>query len=100
MAGCLNSDFSMSTQPMQAAAELNDITAEAARLPTNAHLAAYAAPSSALGAESTDPSSAYAGTLEAMQHDVSMSASETSAEPIKKGKGVGKRLTDRQRVEI
>ncbi|CAI5737970.1 unnamed protein product [Hyaloperonospora brassicae] len=86
---------------MQPSAELRDtVTAEAARLPTNAPLAAYAPPSSALGGESTDPSSAYAGTLEAMQHDVSISASETSAEPTKKGKGVGKRLTDRQRVEI
>ncbi|KAG6617185.1 cAMP-specific 3' [Phytophthora cinnamomi] len=70
-----------------------------------------AASTPALSAESIAPSAAFGGALDAMQHAVASTAhvelsaappdaSEASEEPLKKGKGVGKRLTDRQRVEI
>ncbi|EGZ06867.1 hypothetical protein PHYSODRAFT_530787 [Phytophthora sojae] len=65
----------------------------------------------AVSAESFAPSAALNGALEATQQTVlptaqpeasaaPSEAAEASTEPVKKGKGVGKRLTDRQRVEI
>uniref|UniRef100_A0AAV1TV37 HTH CENPB-type domain-containing protein n=1 Tax=Peronospora matthiolae TaxID=2874970 RepID=A0AAV1TV37_9STRA len=81
----------------------NKATAESAQLPANAHLAAYAPSSATLVLDSANASPTYNKTLELMQHDVSathLDVSIPALETSKKGKGVGKRLTDRQRVEI
>ncbi|KAG7377343.1 hypothetical protein PHYPSEUDO_011846 [Phytophthora pseudosyringae] len=78
---------------------------------SNAHPPAAVAASSPFAVESSDPSPAFGGALEAAHHAVvpatrleaSAPPSEASGpftEPARKGKGVGKRLTDRQRVEI
>ncbi|KAG3164678.1 hypothetical protein PC128_g20091 [Phytophthora cactorum] len=88
-----------------------DASAAAAQLQSNVHPIGITPSSSSFSAESDEPSAAFGGTLEAVQHAVvpathfvvSASPSEAlvaATEPVKKGKGVGRRLTDRQRVEI
>ncbi|KAG3090851.1 hypothetical protein PI125_g17578 [Phytophthora idaei] len=88
-----------------------DASAASAQLQSNVHPIAITPSSSSFSAESDEPSAAFGGTLEAVQHAVvppthfvvSASPSEAlgaATEPVKKGKGVGRRLTDRQRVEI
>ncbi|ETK88673.1 hypothetical protein L915_07102 [Phytophthora nicotianae] len=88
-------------------ASLPDASAASAQLQSNSHATVSIPPSSALAAESSEPSAAFGSAVEAVQHavvpnahiDVSASPS-VATEPVKKGKGVGRRLTDRQRVEI
>ncbi|KAG1705946.1 hypothetical protein DVH05_002508 [Phytophthora capsici] len=59
------------------------------------------------GTEPNEPSAAYMNALKAASQadvpaplDLSSASTEASSDPPRKGKGVGKRLTDRQRVEI
>ncbi|KAE8891423.1 hypothetical protein PF005_g13129 [Phytophthora fragariae] len=63
-----------------------------------------AASASALSAESIAPAATFVGAPDAEQPAVAsttpLEVSEASPGSTKKGKGVGKRLTDRQRVEI
>ncbi|CAH0489856.1 unnamed protein product [Peronospora farinosa] len=96
---------------MELSSKTDAVTTESAQLLTNAHPTPTIPSSTELDVKPIDPSVTFSGSLEAMQYvvvpatqlDVSVPASEAtraSAELTRKGKGVGKRLTDRQRVEI
>ncbi|KAK1942311.1 Major centromere autoantigen B [Phytophthora citrophthora] len=77
------------------------------QLPSHVQPAAPIASSSPFESEANESSVTYVSALEAAhqvdvpaQMELPTTVTETSADPPRKGKGVGKRLTDRQRVEI
>ncbi|CAH0481241.1 unnamed protein product [Peronospora belbahrii] len=96
---------------MEPSTKADAIPTASTQLPTNAHPTPTVASSIALVDEHIVSSDAFSGTIEAMQQvvvpatqlDVSAPASEAtedSTDSNRRGKGVGRRLTDRQRVEI
>jgi hypothetical protein len=94
----------MSTRGV-AAAETDNASAPAStQLQAGAHAIVAVPSSSALSGESNEPPAVFAGALEASHEGVppavQMDAASEATKPQRKGKGVGKRLTDRQRVEI
>ncbi|KAF4032286.1 Tc5 transposase DNA-binding domain [Phytophthora infestans] len=85
-----------------------DASTPSTQLQSGSHAAAPLLPSPLLASQSDESSPAFGSVPEAAQYAavpptqfaVSVSARGVAMEPTKKGKGVGRRLTDRQRVEI